>query len=113
MPGYSKSDQLKSNRIKPKRRNLTRITQKVRKEVERRSEGKCERCGRTSAYCFEMSHLSNASQGGRGDDVTNIVLLCGPKVNSNTCHNFADETSAGRHWKMKKKAELEQYYSNL
>ena len=110
---YSKEQQLKSNRIKPKRRNLTRITQKVRREVERRSAGKCERCGRTSAYCFEMAHLQNASNGGAGSDPSNIVLLCGPKVNIGTCHNYADETSAGRHWKMRKKAELEQYYSNL
>lgn len=59
-------------RSKPKRGQLSKITQKVRQEVLNRSEGKCERCGRTSAYAFEMAHLMQASQGGRGDEPFNI-----------------------------------------
>ena len=94
----------------PKRRNITRITQAVRSEVLNRSEGKCERCGRTRAYAFEMAHLINASQGGRGDDPANVVLLCGPSVNTGTCHNFADYTAKGREWRRKKHEELKRYY---
>lgn len=100
----------KHKRRVPKQRNRTRITQKAREEVLRRSEGRCERCGRTSAYAFEMAHLVQASSGGRGDDKTNVVLLCGPSTNTGTCHNFADYTSEGREWRMEKKAELERYY---
>jgi 5-methylcytosine-specific restriction endonuclease McrA len=97
-------------RTKPKRGQVTKITPKVRKEVLRRSEGRCERCGRSSAYAFEMAHLQQASQGGSGSDPANIVLLCGPSVNTGTCHNFADYTAEGREWRMEKKSELEKYY---
>ena len=94
----------------PKRRNITKITQSVRDEVINRSECKCEWCGRTSAYAFEISHLIQASHGGRGDDPTNVVLLCGPSTNTHTCHNFADYTAKGREWRMEKRQELISYY---
>ena len=94
----------------PKRSSITRITKEVREEVLERSEGKCERCGRSRAYAFEMAHLVNASQGGRGDDPANVVLLCGPSVNTGTCHNFADYTAEGREWKLNKRKELRAHY---
>lgn len=97
-------------RRKPKRGGITRITQKARNEVLKRSEGKCERCGRTTAYAFEISHLVQASQGGSGSDPANLVLLCGPSVNSGTCHHFADYTAEGRKWRMNKRKELVSYY---
>jgi len=97
-------------RRKPKRGQLTKITKEVREEVLRRSEGKCERCGRSRAYAFEMAHLVQASHGGRGDDPANIVLLCGPSVNAGTCHNYADYTSDGRAWRLGKREELKIYY---
>lgn len=99
------------NRRTQRRRNLTRITANVRKEVLERSERACERCRRTQAYAFEMAHLDNASQGGKGGDPANIVLLCGPKVNTGTCHHWADSTTEGREWKKTKKAELIDYYN--
>lgn len=98
-------------RLKPKRGQKSRITQSVRNEVRERSNGCCERCGRSRAYAFEMAHLVQASQGGRGDDPANIVLLCGPSTNSNTCHNFADYTAKGREWRMKKREELIKKYN--
>lgn len=91
-------------------KNKSKITQKVRREVIRRSEGKCECCGRSRAYAFEMAHLKQASQGGRGDVPYNIALLCGPSVNSGTCHNFADYTAKGREWRLAKRKELIEYY---
>lgn len=94
----------------PKQKDRTKITNKVRREVLKRSEGKCECCGRTSAYVFEMAHLIQASHGGRGDDPANIAYLCGPSVNTGTCHNFADYTAEGRAWRMKKLEELKRYY---
>ena len=110
---YSKEMQLKSNRIKPKRGNRTRITQKVRIEVLRRSEGLCERCGKHSSWGMEMAHLEQASSGGSGSDESNVVLLCGPSVQTGTCHNFADYTSAGREWRKAKREELQNYYEGL
>lgn len=96
----------------PKRRNVTKITEVVRSEVLSRSKGECERCGRSRSYAFEMAHLINASQGGSGSDPANIVLLCGPSVNSKTCHNFADYTAKGREWRLNKREELIEYYRN-
>lgn len=97
----------------PKRRNVTRITPKARNEVyERVGMRKCERCGRTFAYAFEVSHLEQASQGGRGDDPANLVLLCGPSVNTNTCHWWIDSTKEGREWAMEKRKELIEYYGS-
>jgi hypothetical protein len=107
---YPKEKQLQSKRKSIKRKNLTRITQKVREEVLRRSEGKCERCGKSSAYAFEMAHLQQASQGGRGNDPANVALLCGPSVNSGTCHHFADYTGKGKEWRKQKRMELQNYY---
>ena len=100
-------------RRKPKRGQASRITQSVRKEVLRRSEGKCERCGRSRSYAFEMAHLIQASQMGKGVDPANIVLLCGPSVNTGTCHNFADYTAEGREWRMDKRKELISYYDEI
>ncbi|GAA5418056.1 hypothetical protein Pryu01_03138 [Paraliobacillus ryukyuensis] len=107
MPAVPKPNHKRS---KPKRGNTSKITNKVRDEVLQRSEGKCERCGRTSAYAFEMAHLVQASQGGSGDDPANVALLCGPSVNTGTCHNFADYTAKGREWRMNKRKELIGYY---
>lgn len=109
MPAVPKINPNHKRRV-PKQKDRTRITQKVRDEVLRRSEGKCERCGRTVAYSFEMAHLEQASSLGSGSDPANVVLLCGPSVQSNTCHNFADYTSEGREWRKQKKLELEGYY---
>lgn len=94
----------------PKRGNVTKITKSVRDEVLRRSEGKCERCSKSRSYAFEMAHLIQASHLGRGDDPANIALLCGPSVNTGTCHNFADYTAKGREWRMSKRKELIKFY---
>jgi hypothetical protein len=97
-------------RGKPRRGQFTRITQKVRQEVIRRSNGHCERCGRSQAYSFEMAHLINASQGGSGSEFWNVALLCGPSVNSGTCHHWADYTQEGRSWRLSFRERLKEKY---
>ncbi len=113
MAGYSKEEQLRSTRIKPKQGDYTRITPKARKEVYRRSNQRCECCGRSQAYAFEVAHLRNASQFGSGSSPANLVLLCGPKVNNGTCHWWVDSTTEGREWKREKMKELQDYYYPL
>lgn len=97
-------------KFKKQKKNVTRITKKVNDEVMRRFEHLCERCGRGNAWAFERAHLIRASLGGRGDHPAYIVLLCGPSVNTGTCHNFADYTAAGREWRQEKHEELKRYY---
>lgn len=95
----------------PKRGTRTRITQKARSEVYKRVGYRhCERCGRSQAYAFEVAHLQQASQLGSGNDPANLVLLCGPSVNSGTCHWWIDSTKEGRAWAMEKRKELMAYY---
>jgi hypothetical protein len=110
---YNPVEKPKHRRNKPKRGRHTAITDKVREEVERRSGGACERCGRTRAkHWYEMAHLVNASAIGSGRDPWNIAKLCGPKTATGTCHQIADETAEGKEWKMRKLAELLEYYAN-
>ncbi|API92681.1 MULTISPECIES: hypothetical protein [unclassified Virgibacillus] len=97
-------------RIKPKVGNKTKITTKAREEVYRRAGRKCEICGRTNPWCFEVAHLVSAGQVGSGADPANLLLVCGPSVNSGTCHHFLDSTKEGREYKMKKHEELKRYY---
>ncbi|MFD2658567.1 HNH endonuclease [Gracilibacillus thailandensis] len=94
----------------PKRGQITKITKKAREEVIRRSGWKCEKCGRTSSYAFEVAHLQSAAHLGSGNDPSNLILVCGPSVNSGTCHNWLDYTQEGREWRKQKKRELEGYY---
>jgi hypothetical protein len=110
-------------RNKPKRGSLTKITQKVRDEVNRRSMENgfhfvpvCERCGYSSD--LTKAHLVNASQGGRGDDPANVVNLCGShgiggSDNKGGCHDWADNSTAGREWKKAKRLELIEYYGGV
>lgn len=103
------------NRSKPKRGNLTKITQKVRNEVIRRSSELhgypvCERCGVSQPYCFEVAHTINASQMGTGNNPWDGLLLCGPSTNTGTCHHWSDKTKEGREWRKAKRAELIEYY---
>lgn len=99
-------------KMKRQRRNITRITKEVNDEVLRRSDHLCEKCGTGSAWGFERAHLIKASQGGRGDHPAFIVLLCGPSVNTGTCHNFVDYTADGREWRLKKHKELKRFYED-
>lgn len=106
-------------RNKPKRGRHTAITDKCSNEVKRRSseltlEGYmvCERCGCSIPKVrFERAHLINASQYGEGGQPWNIAILCGPKTETGTCHQWADETAEGKAWKMEKRAELLEYYT--
>lgn len=102
-------------RWKPKRGTQTRVTTKVRKEVDRRSMELmsspvpcCEKCG----YIYQISkaHMENASQGGTGRHPRNIANLCGTHGMVGTCHHWADNTPEGRRWKVRYAKKLESYY---
>jgi hypothetical protein len=54
---------------------------------------------------------------GSGGDPANIVNLCGThgmggRDGKGGCHDFCDNTAAGREWKIQKRAELLAYYEN-
>ena len=115
MNPYPKSKQLAWNKVdKPKvkhKRNAPRLRDRgrVRPEVYQaayeRAGGCCERCGYVdgsidpsgqrwgleAAHIVRRRHLDETT-------VEDIVMLCGPSVNTGTCHNFADYSRAGRNW---------------
>lgn len=104
-------------RNKSKRGDHTKITNKVRNEVNRRASEKheyimCEWCGCSRpSMRFEKAHLDNASQYGSGGEPWNIANLCGPKTETGTCHQIADETAAGKVMKRVLKRKLIKYYT--
>jgi hypothetical protein len=113
--GFNPVKKPQHGRNKPKRGNLTAITDKVRQEVNRRSEeffGQgcplCERCG--SPYGLTKAHLVNASQGGSGAEPWNLANLCGTH-GTGGCHEFADNCKEGKAWKEAKRSELIKYYT--
>lgn len=104
-------------RNKPKRGSYTNVTDKVRKEIERRSMELwnstvpcCEHCGRIDMLC--AAHMENASQYGSGGVPWNIMLICGTHGWTDRCHHWADNTLPGRTWKEGKIIELREYYDS-
>jgi hypothetical protein len=94
-------------RAKPKRGNHTKVTPKVRREVTRRSGGRCERCGVYGNVT--KAHLVSAAQYGAGGIPWNIADLCGTH-GTQGCHDYADNTREGREWKQAKREQLIEYY---
>ncbi|MEK3788776.1 hypothetical protein [Paenibacillus sp. FSL K6-1230] len=114
--GFNPAPKPAHKRNRKKKGNHTAITAAVREEVDRRASEHlgyltCERCGRSRpAMWFEKAHLINASQYGSGSEPWNIANLCGPRSETGTCHQWVDDTAAGRDWKLQKRNELIQYY---
>lgn len=92
-------------RVKQTRKQNGKVTKEIYEQVVKRDRFKCVRCGKTAldkdkhgfSIKLEVAHVENKSQGGSGDK-KNLALLCGPKVNSGTCHNWVDETREGKDW---------------
>lgn len=61
------------------------------------SEGKCRFCGALpqDVYCIEQAHVIARSRVSRPHGwvirSAEIVPLCGPRVNTGTCHNLYDD----------------------
>lgn len=119
---YSKEDQIKHNRTKkkakyqrhkPTARQRGDISTKTRKAVRERSGGRCERCGwmpgqqdpRGRKWGLQAAHLLQRRNCNETTE-TEVADLCGPSVNSGTCHHWVDSTKAGRKWALKYREEL-------
>lgn len=113
---FSKAQQTRSTRIKPKRGDVTKVTPQVRQEVNRRSMELldvdipvCERCG--TSKNLSKGHILEAAHMGPGSIPWNIMNLCGTHGWKDTCHDWADNTREGRLWKKQYGAMLKLYYS--
>lgn len=90
----SKSDQTKSQRIKPTQRQLGEITPKVRAEVKERSGGLCEvqkRC--TGARGIQLAHLIGRKQLMWKTTAQDLLNSC------IECHVWLDTTPDGIKYK--------------
>lgn len=99
-PAYS-APKPRHKRGKTKMSERGKITREVHDEITERCGGVCELCGRrpvpgTKIDRLEAAHLVRRSQGGRGDQPWGVAMLCGPSVNTGSCHNRVDYTAAGR-----------------
>lgn len=105
----------KHKRGKKKMSELGKVTPEVYDEIVERSGGVCECCGRLldgdRRSRMEAAHLIRRSQGGRGDQPWQVGFLCGPAVNTGTCHNWVDYTSEGREWAKEYSFELQGRYN--
>src|SRR5690606_24280732 len=81
------------------------ISSKVRQAVDTRSQGRCEWCGWYEGqydptgrkWGLQKAHLRRRW---KLEETTehDIANLCGPSVNTNTCHWKVDYTEEGRRW---------------
>lgn len=103
---YSKAQQTHKERQKPTRKQRGHISPSVSKAVKLRSGNRCERCGWSPGNydpTGKRMGLQNAHLIRRGKieiqtNANDVARLCGPSVNSGTCHHFVDYSAQGREW---------------
>lgn len=101
---YPKEYQLRNNRRKKTAKQRGNISTKTRQSVNDRSQ-MCEWCGWMPGlhdptgrkWGIQKAHLTRRW---KLDETTDkdVANLCGPSVNSETCHWKVDHTAEGRRW---------------
>lgn len=86
----------KTKRNKPTAKQRGAISKEVYAAALERSGGCCERCG--SPEGLQCAHLVRRWQIEGRTTMNDVAMLCGPSVNTGTCHNFVDYTAAGKEW---------------
>jgi hypothetical protein len=82
-------------RRKPTTKMRGRISPAVYQAAWERSGGVCERCGRSEGLqCAHLVRRWKLPETTAND----VAMLCGPSVDSGTCHNWVDYTREGREW---------------
>lgn len=93
-------------RSKPTAKQRGQISKEVYDEAVERSGGRCEACGwyegsynvGNRKWGLECAHLIRRRNVEMETTVTEVAMLCGPSVNTGTCHNKVDYTRAGKNW---------------
>lgn len=94
--GYNPAPKPSYRRRKPTSKMRGRITPDVYNEALERSGGRCERCKGPGP--LEAAHLIRRWKIEGATTAKDIAMLCGPSVNTGTCHNWVDYTAPGRAW---------------
>lgn len=95
----------KHKRNKPTAKQRGAISSEVYQAALERSGGRCERCGSTEG--LQCAHLVRRWKIEGRTTVNDVAMLCGPSVNSGTCHHYVDYTAEGKEWA--KELRQEQY----
>lgn len=78
----------KFKRYKPTAKQRGEVTKKVRDQLEARSGGLCERCGRHGVQAAHITRRWKLKK----TTVNDLIHLC------ISCHYWADNTADGRKW---------------
>ncbi|MGX4584025.1 hypothetical protein [Paenibacillus chitinolyticus] len=96
---YTKDQQVSRKRVKKTAKQRGDISPSVDREVKERANDCCEWCGahKSQVWGLQRAHLVRRW---KLDETTacDIALLCGPSVNTGTCHWKVDYTKTGREW---------------
>jgi len=86
-------------RSKPTAKERGKITKDVYAKASARAGGRCECCKEPFGWDrpAECAHLVRRWKLPETTD-KDVAMLCGPAVNTGTCHNAIDYTAAGRKW---------------
>lgn len=90
----------KTRRFKPTTKMRGRISPEVYQVAYERSGGCCERCGKAGSQEYGTLQCAHLVRRWKLDETTanDVAMLCGPSVNTGTCHNWIDYTKEGRMW---------------
>ncbi|MEK3718917.1 hypothetical protein [Paenibacillus sp. FSL R7-0333] len=94
--GFHPVKKPKHKRNSPTAKQRGKITTEVYEAALERSGGYCERCGRSGQ--LQCAHLVRRWNIEVSTTVNDVAMLCGPSVNTGTCHNFVDYTAEGKQW---------------
>lgn len=96
----------RKRRSKPSAKQRGRITKSVYQKAVERAQGRCEACGWVEGsyspdgrkWRLECAHLIRRWRIDTETTETEVAMLCGPSVNTGTCHNKVDYTRTGKEW---------------
>ena len=94
----------KHRRNKPTTKMRGRIKPEVYAAAMERSGGRCERCGQYRE--LQCAHLIRRWKIENETTVNDVAMLCGPSVNTGTCHNWIDYTAEGKEWAVEYREQL-------
>lgn len=92
---------VKHRRNKPTAKKRGQIKPEVYNAAMERSGGCCERCGRygnPEYQTLQCAHLVRRWRIEVETTINDVAMLCGPSVNTGTCHNWIDYTKEGKDW---------------
>lgn len=107
--GYNPAPKPTSRRRKPTTKMRGRIKPEVYQGAMERSGGHCERCGKygnPEYQTLQCAHLVRRWRIEVETTVNDVAMLCGPSVNTGTCHNWIDYTAEGKAWAEEYRHEL-------